>query len=124
MTPPDLARGCHRSHPHERMNEVCELKTEIARLRNALAQSVETVRRLLAANKQDDTMPQREAELMAETARLKKALKTTEWICREIVAWGMQTQTDTLDLTTAEFGEIWRAAQQALDAQTEKEERR
>ena len=27
--------GCHRSHPHEEMSEVCKLKTEIARLKAA-----------------------------------------------------------------------------------------
>lgn len=29
-----LAKGCQRSHPHDEMNEVCELKTEIASLAN------------------------------------------------------------------------------------------
>jgi hypothetical protein len=31
--------GCHRSHPHEEMNEVCTLKTEIARLKAAARQA-------------------------------------------------------------------------------------
>lgn len=30
------AIGCHRSHPHENMNEVCELKTKVAQLTNDL----------------------------------------------------------------------------------------
>lgn len=29
--------GCSRSHPHEEMSQVCELKTEIARLKNDLS---------------------------------------------------------------------------------------
>ena len=29
---------CARSHPHEEMNKECDLRTEIARLRNQLAQ--------------------------------------------------------------------------------------
>jgi hypothetical protein len=33
-----LAVGCMRSHPHEDMGKECELRTEIARLRNKLAQ--------------------------------------------------------------------------------------
>ncbi len=31
-----LKNQCARSHPHEDMNELCELKTEIARLNNKL----------------------------------------------------------------------------------------
>ena len=31
-------QDCTRSHPHEEMNKECELRTEIARLRNQLAQ--------------------------------------------------------------------------------------
>lgn len=31
-------KECARSHPHENMNAICELKTEIARLTNKLAQ--------------------------------------------------------------------------------------
>ena len=34
-----LKNQCARSHPHEDMNELCELKTEIARLNNKLAQA-------------------------------------------------------------------------------------
>ena len=34
--------GCHRSHPHEEMNEVCKLKTEIARLKAAARQEPST----------------------------------------------------------------------------------
>jgi ubiquinone biosynthesis protein UbiJ len=30
--------NCSRSHPHENMDEMCELRTEIARLTNELAQ--------------------------------------------------------------------------------------
>lgn len=29
--------GCSRSHPHEEMNRVCELKTDIARLKNEMS---------------------------------------------------------------------------------------
>ena len=29
--------GCSRSHPHEEMSQVCELKTEIARLKNEMS---------------------------------------------------------------------------------------
>lgn len=32
-----LEQGCHRSHPHEEMNAVCQLKTEIACLKTDLA---------------------------------------------------------------------------------------
>lgn len=31
-------KQCTRSHPHENMDEICELRTEIARLTNQLAQ--------------------------------------------------------------------------------------
>jgi hypothetical protein len=30
--------GCSRSHPHEDMNQICELRTEVARLNNELSQ--------------------------------------------------------------------------------------
>lgn len=30
--------GCSRSHPHEDMNQICELRTEVARLKNELSQ--------------------------------------------------------------------------------------
>ena len=33
----ELAKGCHRSHPHENMDDACKLKTEIARLNNQMA---------------------------------------------------------------------------------------
>jgi hypothetical protein len=33
-----LSSGCERSNPHEDMGKECELKTEIARLKNKLAQ--------------------------------------------------------------------------------------
>lgn len=29
-----LAKGCHRSHPHENMDEACEQRTTIARMQN------------------------------------------------------------------------------------------
>jgi hypothetical protein len=32
-----MTHGCKRSHPHENMDAICELKTEIARLTNKLA---------------------------------------------------------------------------------------
>lgn len=37
MTDKELKPGCQRSHPHENMSRECELLTEIARLRNELA---------------------------------------------------------------------------------------
>ncbi len=33
-----MTHQCTRSHPHENMDEMCELRTEIARLTNELAQ--------------------------------------------------------------------------------------
>lgn len=33
---PRLESGCCRSHPHENMDEACEMRTEIAHLRNEL----------------------------------------------------------------------------------------
>ena len=41
----ELEKGCHRSHPHENMDAMCELRTEIARLTNENA-------RLKAAQRQ------------------------------------------------------------------------
>ena len=37
----ELHKGCARSHPHENMDSDCELRTEIARLRNQMAQPEE-----------------------------------------------------------------------------------
>ncbi len=34
-----MTHQCTRSHPHENMDEICELRTEIARLTNELAQA-------------------------------------------------------------------------------------
>lgn len=34
LTGEQLEHGCHRSHPHEDMDAMCELRTEIARLTN------------------------------------------------------------------------------------------
>jgi hypothetical protein len=34
----NLATGCHRSHPHEEMDAVCQLKAELAQVRNENAQ--------------------------------------------------------------------------------------
>lgn len=42
--------------------------------------------------------------------------KEHEWVLKEIVEWGMQTETTELDLTTAEFGEVWRGAKKLLAA--------
>ena len=33
-----MTQDCTRSHPHENMSKECELRTEIARLQNKLAQ--------------------------------------------------------------------------------------
>lgn len=33
----ELAQGCQRSHPHEEMNYLCMLKTEIAQLKGRRA---------------------------------------------------------------------------------------
>jgi|CXWL01.1.fsa_nt_gi hypothetical protein len=48
------------------------------------------------------------------SAREHAVRKEYEWILIEIVGWGMQTELSDLDLTTAEFSEIWREAQKLL----------
>ena len=45
-----------------------------------------------------------------------RVYKEHEWILKEIYEWGMQTETTDLNLTTAEFGEVWRGAQKLLKA--------
>jgi hypothetical protein len=46
---------CTRSHPHENMDEMCELRTEIARLTNELAQVKQDNRELEAKLKDKNT---------------------------------------------------------------------
>ncbi len=50
----------------------------------------------------------------ALAARERAVRKDYEWILKELVGWGMQTELSDLDLTTAEFSEIWREAQKLL----------
>lgn len=70
---------------------------------------------LAEARKIIDTQNVKITELSTQLAARERAVrKDYEWILEEIVAWGMQVKTYELDLTTAEFGEIWRSAQTLL----------
>jgi hypothetical protein len=54
----ELEKGCHRSHPHENMDAMCELRTEIARLTN------ENARLKAAAQQQWVGLTDEELELL------------------------------------------------------------
>jgi len=67
-----MTHQCTRSHPHENMDEMCELRTEIARLTNELAQIKQDNRELdvICQDLQEMTYTQamRIAELEAKLA--------------------------------------------------------
>ncbi len=63
--PSQLHTGCHRSHPHENMDSMCELRTEIARLANENA-------RLKA--QQQEPVGRTDQEIVDETEALAKWL--------------------------------------------------
>jgi hypothetical protein len=54
FTPESANNTCTRSHPHENMDAACELRTEIARLTNKLAQRGEPVAWIVSNEEGDD----------------------------------------------------------------------
>jgi hypothetical protein len=59
--------------------------------------------------------------IQRERDALKAIVYNAKVLAKEVAEWGMQTEVEEIDLTTAEFGETWWLANKIV-AQIEKEE--
>lgn len=71
---------CARSHPHENMDVICELRTEIARLTNENA-------RLKAQPQQEPEIVQRVKRYAGQTLRTARNPNITARECIELANW-------------------------------------
>ena len=70
-----IARLGSRSHPHEDMNQICELRTEVARLKNELSQRTNL----------EGSAPCWNSAHMKQIATLREALKVWQSLFRRAV---------------------------------------
>lgn len=104
--------GCTRSHPHEDMSQICELRTEVARLKNELSQRTNL----------EGSAPCWNSAHMKQIATLREALRwdglkvseeNIQWALKELGPAG--TRAEAYVQAVVEFAiHMRRIAQQAL----------